>query len=124
MARLLKPGGRLVVRVAAYDWLRGAHDRLWDVVHRYGRRELRAKLERAGLAVEHVGHANMWLFPAVALKRLSEPLFPRQEQSDLSLRAGVFNGLLGAILASEASLAARGSLPFGLSLIAVGKKSQ
>jgi SAM-dependent methyltransferase len=123
MARLLKPGGRLLVRAAAYDWLRGAHDRLWDVQHRYALREMRAKLEQAGLTVEHGTYANMWLFPVAALKRLSEPLFPNQEQSDIALSAGPLNGMLAAILASEASLAARGQLPFGLSLIAVARKS-
>ncbi len=123
MARLIAPGGRLVLRAAAYDWLRGAHDRLWDVAHRYAFDELRAKVEGAGLTVEHLTYANMWLFPLAALKRLSEPLFPRQAQSDLALSAGPFNGLLGAILAGEAPLAARWRLPFGLSLIVVGRKS-
>jgi SAM-dependent methyltransferase len=123
IARLLKVGGRLLVRVAAYDWLRGAHDRLWDVQHRYGLAEMRAKLEQAGLTVEHSTYANMWLFPIAALKRLSEPLFPEQEQSDISLSAGPFNGVLAAILASEAPLAARRSLPFGLSLILIARKS-
>lgn len=123
MARLIVPGGRLVLRAAAYDWLRGAHDRLWDVAHRYAFDELRARVESAGLALEHLTYANMWLFPLAALKRLSEPLFPQQAQSDLALSAGPFNSLLGAILASEAPLAARRRLPFGLSLIAVGRKS-
>ncbi|MCS6909367.1 MAG: class I SAM-dependent methyltransferase [Anaerolineales bacterium] len=123
MARLLKVGGRLLVRVAAYDWLRGAHDRLWDVQHRYTLAEMRTKLERVGLTVEHGTYANMWLFPLAALKRLSEPLFPNQEQSDIALSAGLFNGVLAAILASEASLAARRALPFGLSLIMVAQKS-
>lgn len=123
MARLIAPGGRLVLRAAAYDWLRGAHDRLWDVAHRYAFDELRARVESAGLTVEHLTYANMWLFPLAALKRLSEPWFRQQAQSDLALSAGVFNGLLSAILASEAPLVARRRLPFGLSLIAVGRKS-
>lgn len=123
MARLLASGGRLIVRVAAYDWLRGAHDRLWEVTHRYVRRELRAKLERAGLVVEHASYLNMWLFPAAALKRLSEPLLPAPQHSDLAIGAGPFNDLLTVILASEAALVVRGSLPFGLSLLMVGRKS-
>jgi len=123
MARLLKPGGRLLVRAAAYDWLRGAHDRLWDVQHRYTLAEMCARLEQAGLTVEHGTYANMWLFPVAALKRLSEPLLPNQEQSDLALSVGPLNGMLAAILASEALLAARGRLPFGLSLIVVARKS-
>ncbi len=122
MARLVAPGGCVVLRTAAYDWLRGAHDRQWDVVRRYGADELRRKVEGAGLMVEHLTYANMWLFPLAALKRLSEPLFAWQAHSDLALKAGVFDGPLGAILASEAPLVAWRRLPFGLSLIVVGRK--
>jgi hypothetical protein len=124
MARLIVPGGRLLLRAAAYDWLRGAHDRHWDVQHRYAPGELCAKLERAGLRVEHLTFANMWLFPLAALKRLSEPLFPKQEQSDLALGAGPLNTIMAAILSSEAGPASRGRLPFGLSLIAVARKPE
>ena len=122
MARLLAPGGRVVVRAAAYDWLRGAHDRLWDVQHRYAPMELRAKIERAGLCVEHLSFANMWLFPLAALKRLSEPLFPRQAESDLAHNPGALNGALSALLGSEARWVARHRLPFGLSLVVVARK--
>jgi SAM-dependent methyltransferase len=122
MTRLLAPGGRLILRAAAYDWLRGAHDRLWDVQHRYAPGELRRNLERAGLVVEHLSFANMWLFPLAALKRLSERFFAAQTDSDLTLSAGPLNGLLAAILASEGRWIARRSLPFGLSLMTVARK--
>lgn len=122
MARLVRPGGHLLVRAAAYNWLRGAHDRIWHVHHRYGRAELCAKLEKAGLQVEHISHANMWLFPLAALKRLAEPLFPRQNQSDLALQAGALNAPLAALLASEARWVAQARLPFGLTLIALARR--
>jgi len=123
MARLLASGGRLILRAAAYDWLRGAHDRHWEVRHRYLPGELRAKLERAGLAVEHWSFANTWLFPVAAIKRLSEPLFPPQAHSDLAFNLGPLNAVLAAILSSEAPAIARGRLPFGLSLMVVARKS-
>ena len=59
LARVLAPGGRLLVRVAANDWLRGAHDRAWQVVRRYSPGRLSAGLTRAGLRVERLSHANM-----------------------------------------------------------------
>ncbi|MGQ0603647.1 MAG: class I SAM-dependent methyltransferase [Anaerolineales bacterium] len=123
MARLLAPNGRLVLRAAAYDWLRGAHDRFWDVQHRYAPKELRWKLSQAGLVVEHLSFANMWLFPLAALKRLSERFFAEQAESDLALSAGALNRLLTSILSREGPWVARHSLPFGLSLMAVARKS-
>jgi SAM-dependent methyltransferase len=122
MARVLRPGGRLLLRVAAGDWLRGAHDRAWRVRHRYGAGELRAKLARAGLRAELVSHANMWLFPVAAAKRLSERLRPGDERSELFVNFGRLDGLLRRVLASEAPLLARWRLPLGLSLVAVARK--
>lgn len=123
MARLLATDGRLILRTAAYDWLRGAHDRHWEVRHRYLPGELQAKLERAGLVVEHWSFANTWLFPVAAIKRLSEPLFPQQTESDLARNPGPFNAVLAAILSSEAPAVAQSRLPFGLSLMVVARKS-
>src|SRR2546427_3781696 len=37
MRRVLKPGGLLLLRVPAHDWLRGEHDRLVHTRHRYSR---------------------------------------------------------------------------------------
>jgi SAM-dependent methyltransferase len=122
MARVLAPGGRAFVRVAANDWLRGAHDRAWHVVHRYAAGELRARLEQAGLCVEYLSYANMWLFPVAVVKRLAERVWPPFNQSDLAISYGRLDGLLGAVLSSEARWLGRRGLPFGLSLIALARK--
>ncbi len=122
MARVLRPGGLLLVRVAAFDWLRGAHDRVWRIKHRYTAPDLHRRLEAAGLRVELLSYANMWLFPLAVAKRLSEHLLPPREKSDLAVSFGLADPMFAAILASEAPLAARGWLPFGLSLLAVARK--
>lgn len=122
IGRVLAPGGRLLLRVAANDWLRGAHDRAWRVQHRYSAGEVRSRLERAGLEVEYVSYANMWLFPVAALKRLSERFLAPSDQSELTVPFGAFDRLLGAVLASEARWLGRRRLPVGLSLVAVGRK--
>jgi SAM-dependent methyltransferase len=124
-ARVLRPGGWLLLRVAAYDWLRGRHDDEWAIGHRYRRGPLRAKLADAGLTVERVSYANSALLPAVMLKRLAEGLFgPGADGSDLEIGANrslVARGLY-ALLAKEATLVAGVGLPFGLSLFALARK--
>ena len=126
--RVLRPGGHLLVRVAAYERLRGGrHDDEWNIDHRYERGELSAKLAAAGFEVLRASYANTWLFPVAWIKREMERIFPpRAEESDLQMGAGRTLGgrLMGAVLASEARWVARegGGLPFGLSLYAVGRK--
>ncbi len=72
LRRVLLPGGRLLLRVPAHDWLRGEHDRLVHTRHRYTRAELAAKLRGAGFEVERLSWANSLLFPPAAAKRLLE----------------------------------------------------
>ena len=48
MARVLKPGGALVVNVAAMRVLHGHHALLSEEARRYTREELRVKLAAAG----------------------------------------------------------------------------
>src|SRR5437868_15362708 len=68
--RVLKPGGMLLLRVPAHDWLRGEHDRLVHTRHRYSRTEVASKLEAAGFEVDQLSWANTVLFPPAAAKPL------------------------------------------------------
>ncbi len=121
-ARVLKPGGMAIIRVAAYDWLRGTHDVHWDVQHRYTTHELRILLQRAGLEVKRASYANMWLFPIAAVKRLAEKIVPIHVESDVAIDPGPLNSVLTGILSSEAALLRWMNLPFGLSVMAVAHK--
>ncbi len=78
MRDVLEPGGRVVLVVPALQSLYGTIDRAIHHYRRYSRDELRDKLERAGLAVEHVSYFNMlgvpgWFLNARLLKRQSVP---------------------------------------------------
>lgn len=120
--RVLAPGGRVFLRLPAYNWLRGAHDRAVNIRHRYTAADLRQRIAAAGLLVEHLSYANMWLLPLAVAKRWAERLFPRQEGSDLTLDIGPLNGLFRAVLSSEAKWVARRGLPLGLTVVAVARR--
>lgn len=122
-ARILKPGGIAIVRVAAYDWLRGSHDVHWDVQHRYTAGELRVMLAKTGLNIAQISYANMWLFPIAAAKRMSERILPVKAESDSAIDPGALNGVLTRVLSSEAVLMRWMNLPFGLSVMAVARKN-
>ncbi len=121
--RVLTPSGRVLLRLPAYNWLRGQHDKNVHTNRRYTKKLIRELLEESGFVVEHLSYANTILFPLAVIKRLSERIFPPKEnQSDLALSTGIFNNLLKHILASEAPFVTHTGLPYGLSVIAVGRK--
>ncbi len=78
MHDVLEPGGRVVLIVPALQALYGSIDRAIHHYRRYSRDDLAAKLEGAGLAVEHVSYFNMlgvpgWYLNARVLQRRSVP---------------------------------------------------
>ncbi len=70
MDRVLKPGGWLIVNVAALPLLRGGHSVLAEEVRRYTRRTLAAKVEGAGFSVTRITYTNGLLFPFVLAARI------------------------------------------------------
>ena len=124
MARLLRPSGKLLLRVPAHDWLRGHHDLAVHTRHRYEKQELLEKLRRAGLEPNYVSHANCFLFPVAASTRFSQRFLNLEGTgSDTKEVPALINGLLTAVLKLEAAILRRQALPFGLSLVAVAEKN-
>lgn len=123
MARVTRPGGWVLVRVPAYDWLRGAHDRAVQTRHRYTAGEIRAKLRDVGLEVVRTSYLNTTLFPLAAAKRALEWLTAApSDESDLKPLSPALNRLFTATLAAEGQALRRIDLPFGLSVLALARK--
>jgi SAM-dependent methyltransferase len=120
--RILVPGGRVLLRLPAYDWLRGAHDRKVSTAHRYTRKEAVEKLRRSGMTPEYVTYANTLLFPAVVVKRVLDRLLSAPPSSDLALDMKLLAPLLRGCLVLESHLIRKGTLPFGLSLVGLARK--
>jgi SAM-dependent methyltransferase len=119
LARVLRPGGWLLLRVPAYNWLRGRHDRVVHTRRRYTAAELTLKLESARLRPVRVSYANTLLFPVAVLWRL---LARGEAASDLRAWPGGLNRWLELCLRAEAVWLRRWRLPFGLSLLALARK--
>jgi SAM-dependent methyltransferase len=121
--RVLAPGGLILLRLPAYDWLRGKHDLTVHTARRYTASQVTQLLTDSGFHLLYVSYANTFLFPLALAKRLFERIFPPAPAvSDLSLNVGIFNELFKHILASEAFFISRVGLPFGLSVIALAQK--
>jgi SAM-dependent methyltransferase len=119
-ARVLKPGGWLLVRVPAHDWLIGAHDRLVHTRHRYAGPELRQKLTAAGFNVQRVTPVGALLLPPAILRRLGQR--GDEAHTDVTLPHPRLNGALTALLSAEGHWLKWMDLPFGLSLLALARK--
>jgi SAM-dependent methyltransferase len=121
LARVLRPGGVLLVRMAAYRWLWSAHDEAVHSRHRYVRREVVALLENEGLEVERATYCNSILLPLIVLRRGFGRLTGKKG-SDLAFLPRPAEWLLRRVLGFEARWLTKRSLPFGASITALCRK--
>jgi SAM-dependent methyltransferase len=121
MARVLRPGGVLLVRVPALRALWGAHDEAVLSRHRYTRSEVKALLEGAGLEVVRAVYGNSLLFPVVAARRTLDRLTGRHG-SDVSFLPAPLEWAFRAVLGLEARLVRRVSFPVGASVFALARR--
>jgi SAM-dependent methyltransferase len=114
IARLLAPGGLLLVSVPAFPALWSALDESAGHRCRYTRSTLRREIEAAGLAWESSTHFQMTLFPLLWWARRVARVAPRRQRSPTAAAAAI----LRAVNATEVRLGSRAALPWGTSLIA------
>lgn len=122
--RVLRPGGKLILNLAAFEFLRGAHDKAVGAVRRYTRAQVRALLEGAEFAVERLTYWNATLMPPIAVLRwLSRRQLARDEvRSDFRPLPSFLNASLARLATLELTASRHLSLPFGTSVFAVARK--
>jgi SAM-dependent methyltransferase len=123
LARVLAPGGLLLVRVPALKMLWGAHDDAVHSRHRYTGGEIGALLRGAGLDVLELTYANTLLFPVLALRRTIDRWTGRHGSDVSFLPAPIESAFLG-ILRAEARMVRHVRLPIGASVLALGRKPE
>lgn len=126
MARVLTPGGVVVVRTSALEILRSRHSEFVYERQRFTRRRIREVFSAAGFLTLRCTYANTFLMPAALAKfRLWEPLARRPVQSGVDAVAPWMNRLLYGVLALEAALIGAGlNLPAGQSVFLVGARTE
>ena len=132
-ARVLKPGGVLLVTVPAFMWLWSYNDEINAHQRRYTAGELSLKLELSGLHVTRMSYNNFFLFPAVAGVRFLRPYNPGLKSPHLTDAEEVYqvdmepipepvNTILQGVYWLEAEILERASFPFGISIICTARK--
>lgn len=126
MARVLKPGGYVVLNVTALELLRGDHSEVWSEQRRYTPQTATRLIEDAGLQVARITYLFASLVPLMlAVRRIQRLLRPFREprgDSDLAVPSAAINAVLTGLVSGEAALARRVPMPFGSSLLLVARK--
>ena len=122
--RVLRPGGRVIVSVPAFQGLWSRHDELHHHKRRYSRRDLLRVVAEAGLVCDRVTYYNTLLLPLVYLSRKLERWSRAWKQSanDYDKAAGGFTGVLRWVFGLERRLLPRWNLPAGVSLLVVARR--
>jgi SAM-dependent methyltransferase len=118
----LAPGGIMLIREPALEFLRGNHDVEWSTESRFSKRELKQLFEELGLNVLYLGYANSFLLPIVAVMRKLGRLLGSRPQSDFQVHSRFVNSMFAAILGLEKSLLRYVRFPLGVTVLAVVEK--
>jgi len=125
-ARVLKPGGLLILHLPAFDVLRGRHDVAVNGTRRYTVKRIRELLGPTRFKLETAFYWNAWLFfPLLTWRLLTRSLRPPPEsetKSDLSTLPPRINALLSAIGRLDFMVCRLLHLPFGTSVYSVGRR--
>lgn len=121
---LVRPGGIVIATVPAYQWLYSPRDAHHHHFRRYSKRQFARLWNRPDAQTMLLSHYNTLLFPPAAAIRMASKIAARKHGSgDLSCPPSPINHLLEQLMRSEANLLGRVPFPFGLSLVAVIRKT-
>ena len=124
LRRVLRPGGRLLLSVPAYQWAWSDHDVANGHHRRYTRRRAVAAVESAGFEVLRATYGFSTVFPAfvgdrvvrAAQHRLGKGPDSPADVVDLPSVPGVVERALVRMCGLDRRLLSRGDLPFGSSV--------
>jgi ubiquinone/menaquinone biosynthesis C-methylase UbiE len=123
LARVVRPGGALLVMEPAFGALRRAHDTTVGSVHRYRRAELTGLVTRAGLTVRRATYAYSFLTPPAAALSVADRLRPRAGPaagSDVERRS--LDRLFEPLARLERRRLRHADVPFGTSVLVLAER--
>jgi SAM-dependent methyltransferase len=121
LKKLLKPGGRVVITVPAYQWMFGKHDILLHHFRRYSRGKLAALFSSNDIEIEKLSYFNTLLFPLAAMASFMDSVFSVEKCTGYSTPPTWINSAFYNIFRLEKLMIDALNLPFGCSLLLVSK---
>jgi SAM-dependent methyltransferase len=120
---LLKPGAALLLTVPINPWMWSAHDVAHHHHRRYRKDEIRKLALASGYEIELLSPFNSLLFPPIAAVRLVGKLTGKDDSDD-AMPSPLVNKTLDMVFGLERELIGRLPMPFGVSLVAVLRRSR
>jgi len=127
MSRVLKPGGWLLLHVAALEVLHGKHSVLSEEVRRYTPGRLRSIVEHGGFHIERLTFDHMSLLPILLPVRAWHRLTADDGvvaagEGEITVPMAPVNAALTALVSLEALALRAVDMPIGSSLMCLARK--
>lgn len=119
ICRVLKPTGRAVITVPAFEFMWGLEDSLANHQRRYTYGELVDKLKAAGCRTYKSFYFNFLLFAPIWIARQLIRRFKPRLESENQLNSPLLNSVLKAIFTVDIACAGILHVPFGVSIFAL-----
>jgi SAM-dependent methyltransferase len=120
-ARVVRPGGAVLVNAPAFRWLWSYHDDTCETKHRFTRPELVRLFDTAGIDVAFSSYANMLPLPLIYARR--KIFRPSNPTSDVQLYPAPIEAVFSSMASVEYAWTRRGaSLPVGSSVFVAGRR--
>jgi SAM-dependent methyltransferase len=125
--RVLKPGGWLLLHVAALEILHGRHSVLSEETRRYTAASLRALVERGGFRIERLTYDHFSLLPMMLPVRVWHRMTATggvvaAGEGEITVPIAPVNAALTALVSLEAIALRAVNMPIGSSLMCLAKK--
>jgi SAM-dependent methyltransferase len=125
--RVLKPGGWMLLHVAALDILHGRHSVLSEETRRYTRQSLRALVQRGGFTIERLTFDHFSLLPLMLPVRMWHRFTANDGivaagEGEITVPAAPINAALTALVSMEALALRAVNMPIGSSLMVLARK--
>ena len=124
LERLLRPNGRIIITVPAYQWMWGVQDEVSHHFRRYSMNSITKLLSNfSNLSILRKTYFNTFLFPAVALVRLISKWFNiKNRESDFDISDNFLNPIFYFIFNTEIKILKWVRYPFGVSILIILEK--
>ena len=121
--RVLAPRGLLLLTVPAYQWLWGEHDVRAAHRRRYRVGGLVSVVEAAGIEVLHTTYYNSFLVPAATvLRRTPLRRLVKETDEEVGSTSPFVSKVMTRLSQAERRVARHRSVPFGLSILLIGRR--
>lgn len=118
IAKHLKPNGKFIITVPAYQWLYGTHDKLLHHKRRYSKKELVRKVNKQ-YNIKQISFFNTLLFPIVIIARIIDVIGKSDTATGYATPNRILNSMFYSIFKMEKKLLKKIHFPFGTSLITI-----